>query len=67
MNQSTFILAYLRYCLSQASDTQPPSGFRWKWSALAQQNRSRQGGGKLPGVHVVGAADAPGRAYQIPL
>lgn len=28
-------------------------------STLAQRNGSRQGGGKLPGVRVVGAADAP--------
>ena len=27
----------------------------------AQRNGSRQGGGKLPGVRVVGAADAPDR------
>ena len=27
----------------------------------AQRNGSRQGGGKLPGVRVVGAADTPGR------
>ena len=37
-------------------------------SVLIQRNGSRQDGGKLPGVRVVGAADAPDPlAYQIPL
>ena len=48
-------------CPPQASDTPPSSGSQWERSALAQQNGSRQDGGKLPGVRVVGAADAPGR------
>lgn len=33
----------------------------WEQSTLIQRNRSRQDGGNLPGVRVVGAADAPGR------
>ena len=55
------ILFCWRYCLPRPSVTQPSSGFRWKRSALIQRNSSRQDGGKLPGVRVVGAVDAPGR------